>query len=57
MNICYIKSRGFTNYGIGIGSGPNPVYSPEILFFVAIIAVSALAYPCRYRSVGITYKD
>jgi hypothetical protein len=23
-------------------SGPNPIYSPEILFFVAITAVSAL---------------
>jgi hypothetical protein len=34
-------------------SGPNPVYSPEILFFVAITAVSALACPCRYASVGI----
>jgi hypothetical protein len=57
MNICHTESRGFTSCGIGIGSGPNPVYSPEILFFVAIIAVSALAYPCRYASVGITYKD
>jgi hypothetical protein len=57
MNICYMEIRGFINCGMGVGSGPNPVYSPEILFFVAITAVSALAYPCRYASVGITYKD
>jgi hypothetical protein len=57
MNICHIESRGFTSCGIGVGSGPNSVYSPEILFSVAITAVSALAYPCRYASVGITYKD
>jgi hypothetical protein len=57
MNICYMESRGFTNCSMGVGSGPNSVYSSEILFFVAITAVSVLAYPCRYASVGITYKD
>jgi hypothetical protein len=57
MNICHMKNRNFINYGMGIGSGPNPVYSPEILFFVAITAISALVYPCRYASIGITYKD
>jgi hypothetical protein len=57
MNICYIESRNFISCGMGIGSGPNPVYNLEILFFVAIIAVSVLAYPCRYGSVSIIYKD
>jgi hypothetical protein len=57
MNICYMESRGFISCGMGVGSGPNLVYSPEILFFVAITAVSALVYPCRYASVGIIYKD
>jgi hypothetical protein len=33
MNICHIKSRGFISYGIRVGSGLNPIYSPEILFF------------------------
>jgi hypothetical protein len=32
MNICRMESRGFTSCGMGVGSGPNPVYSPEILF-------------------------
>jgi hypothetical protein len=52
-----MKSRGFINYGMRIGSGPNFIYNPEILFFVAITAVSVLIYPCRYISVSITYKD
>jgi hypothetical protein len=52
-----MESRGFISCGMGVGSGPNPVYNSEILFFVAITAVSVLAYPCRYASVGITYKD
>jgi hypothetical protein len=33
MNICHVESRGFTSCGMGVGLGPNPVYSPEILFF------------------------
>jgi hypothetical protein len=57
MNICHMESRGFTNCSMGVGSGLNPVYNPKILFFVAIIAVFVLTYPCYYRSVGITYKD
>jgi hypothetical protein len=57
MNICYMESRSFISCGMGVGLGLNSVYSSEILFFVAIIAVSVLAYPCRYVSVGITYKD
>ena len=52
-----MESRGFISCGMGVGSGLNSVYSLEILFFVAITAVSALAYPCHYASVGITYKD
>jgi hypothetical protein len=57
MNICYMKNRNFINYGMGVSSGPNPIYSPEILFFVAITAVFALAYPCRYASISIVYKN
>jgi hypothetical protein len=37
MNICHVESRGFTSCGMGVGSGPNPVYSPEILFFEAVL--------------------
>jgi hypothetical protein len=57
MNICYIKNRGFINYGMRVGLGFNPIYNSEILFFVAIITISVLAYPCRYASVSIIYKD
>jgi hypothetical protein len=57
MNICYIENRGFISCGMEIDLGPNPVYNSEILFFVAIITISALIYSCRYVFVGITYKD
>jgi len=57
MNIYYIKNRGFISYGMRVGLGFNFIYSSEILFFVAITAVSILVYPCRYTSLGIIYKD